>query len=79
MCSIRKKLTGAPKTFNMTMQKASHARAWEASQSELCRSRYSALICAWTAVMAVTAAMSSAEQPRERSFTGLAMPWRIGP
>ena len=29
--------------------------------------------------MAVTPTMSSAEQPRERSFTGLAMPWVMGP
>ena len=39
---------------------------------------YSA-ICAWTAVMATTPTMSSAEQPRDRSFTGLAMPCRMGP
>ena len=36
-------------------------------------------ICACTAVMATTPTMSSAEQPRERSFTGLAMPCRMGP
>ena len=40
--------------------------------------RYSA-IWAWTAVMATTPTMSLAEQPRERSFTGLAMPCRMGP
>ena len=37
------------------------------------------LICACTAVMATTPTISSAEQPRERSFTGLAMPCRMGP
>lgn len=34
---------------------------------------------AWQAVMAATPQMSSAEQPRERSLTGLATPWRMGP
>lgn len=36
-------------------------------------------IWAWTEVMAMTPTMSSAEQPRDRSFTGRAMPCRMGP
>ena len=35
--------------------------------------------CACTAVMATTPTMSSAEQPRDRSFTGAAIPCRMGP
>ena len=35
--------------------------------------------CAWQAVMATMLYTSSIEQPRERSFTGRAIPWRIGP
>ena len=35
--------------------------------------------CACTQVMAMTPTMSSAVQPRDRSFTGAAMPWVIGP
>ena len=33
----------------------------------------------WQAVIAATPIMSSTEQPLERSFTGFANPWRIGP
>ena len=33
----------------------------------------------WQTVMAATPAMSSAEQPRDRSLTGFATPWRMGP
>ena len=35
--------------------------------------------CAWQAVIATVATMSSALQPRDRSLQGLAMPWRMGP
>ena len=35
--------------------------------------------CACTAVMATTPTMSSAVHPRDRSFTGAAMPCRMGP
>ena len=35
--------------------------------------------CACTAVNATTPTMSSQEHPRERSLTGLAIPWSIGP
>ena len=42
------------------------------------RACYSA-ICAWTAVMATTPTMSSAEQPRDRSLMGAFRPWRMGP
>ncbi len=42
--------------------------------------RYStAFAWACTQVMAMTPTMSSAEQPRDRSFTGAAMPWVTGP
>ncbi len=34
---------------------------------------------ACTAVIATTLTISSTEQPRERSLTGLARPWMIGP
>lgn len=53
-------------------------RAARLGREVLLACRYSA-ICAWTAVMATTPTMSSAEQPRDRSFTGLAMPCRMGP
>ena len=35
--------------------------------------------CAWHAVMATVATISSALQPRDRSLQGLAMPCRMGP
>lgn len=34
---------------------------------------------AWMAVSAIVKTMSSTRQPRERSFTGFAIPWSIGP
>lgn len=35
--------------------------------------------CACTAVSATTPTMSCQEQPRDRSLTGFAIPWSIGP
>lgn len=35
--------------------------------------------CACTAVSATTPTISDQEQPLERSFTGFAIPWSIGP
>ena len=40
---------------------------------------YSKFYCAWTAVIAITPATSSLEQPLDKSFTGLAIPWQSGP
>ena len=38
-----------------------------------------ACFCAWIAVMAIVLTMSRTPVPRDRSFTGLRRPWRIGP
>ena len=42
-------------------------------------SPYALFAWAWTQVMAMTPTMSAALQPRERSLTGAAMPWVMGP
>ena len=51
---------------------------WEGRLPAASRS-YSAAFWACTQVMAMTPTMSSAVQPRERSFTGAAMPYVMGP
>ena len=59
-------------------QGTSHKQCRRATQ-RLRKSRVLDYPCAWTAVIAATLTISSTEHPLDRSLTGLASPWMIGP
>ena len=77
---IAQRLTGATKTLDFDVEDLPRTRnLFGSGHSELSSQDLLYLVVLWSNVTQMVPTMSSALQPRLRSFIAFARPWRLGP